>query len=148
MLKPGFDYIAVATPFYCNDGKGNFLLHKRGSKARDEVGKWDFGSGKVDFGEDVEKAVLREVKEEYGVIGQIQEQLPAHSIIRTIDGKKSHWLIIPFFVKVDINKAKITETDKFDEMAIFKLPALPHPLHSGVQFTMKKYPQYFKKYQK
>jgi len=25
----GIDYIGITTPFYCNDGKGNFLFHKR-----------------------------------------------------------------------------------------------------------------------
>ncbi len=57
-------------------------------------------------------------------------------------------MVVPFFVKVDIKKAKITEPEKFDEISIFKLTALPRPLHSGVRFTMKKYPQFFKKYQK
>jgi len=92
--------------------------------------------------------VLREVKEEYGVRGVIQEQLPAHSVIRNIDGRKSHWIVIPFFIKVDISKAKITEPDKFSEMSVFKLSSLPKPLHTGVKLTMKKYPQFFKKYQK
>ncbi|HEY4495194.1 MAG TPA: hypothetical protein VI998_04000 [Patescibacteria group bacterium] len=28
-MKLGIDYIGISTPFYCNDGQGCFLLHKR-----------------------------------------------------------------------------------------------------------------------
>ncbi len=62
--RPGIDYIGITTPFYCNDGNGNFLMHKRSEQARDEKGKWDFGSGQLDLGEEVETGALREVREE------------------------------------------------------------------------------------
>ena len=146
-LKAGIDFIGVTTPFYCNDGKGNFLLHKRSSIARDEQGKWDFGGGQLEFGEEVQAGVLREVQEEYGLKGIIQEQLEAHSIIRTQNGIKTHWLAIPFFVKVNIKKAKIIEITKVSQIGIFTLDKLPKPLHSGVKFTMKQYLKNFQKYQ-
>jgi ADP-ribose pyrophosphatase YjhB (NUDIX family) len=147
-LEPGIDYIGISTPFYCNDGKGNFLLHRRSEKARDEQGKWDFGGGQLDLGEEVQKGVLREVREEWGVNGIIQEQLETHSIFRVQHGKKTHWLAIPFFIKVNIRKAKIMELGKFSEMGIFPLKNLPKPLHSGVKYTMKRYSKNFKKYRK
>ena len=147
-LKPGIDFIGISTPFYCNDGKGNFVLHKRGAKARDEKGKWDFGGGQLDFGEQPQKGVLREVKEEWGVKGIIQEQLEPHSILRIQNGVKTHWLAVPFFVKVDVKKAKIMESTKFSAMGIFTLNKLPNPLHSAVKYTMKHYPKAFKKYEK
>ena len=147
-LKPGIDFIGISTPFYCNDGKGNFVLHKRSKTARDEQGKWDFGGGQLDFGEQPQKGVLREVKEEWGVKGVIQEQVEAHSIFRIQNGVKTHWLIIPFFIKVDLRKVKIMEPTKFSEMSVFTLANLPKPLHSGVKYTMKHYPKAFKKYEK
>jgi ADP-ribose pyrophosphatase YjhB (NUDIX family) len=147
-LKPGIDFIGISTPFYCNDGKGNFVLHKRSKTARDEQGKWDFGGGRLDFGEQPQKGVLREVKEEWGVKGIIQEQVETHSIFRTQNGVKTHWLIIPFFIKVDISRVKIMEPTKFLGMGIFTLKTLPKPLHSGVKYTMKHYPKAFKKYEK
>jgi 8-oxo-dGTP diphosphatase len=147
-LKPGIDFIGISTPFYCNDGKGNFVLHKRSKKARDEQGRWDFGGGKLDFGEQPQEGVLREVREEWGVKGKIQEQLEAHSIFRIQNGIKTHWLIIPFFIKVNLKKVKIMEPTKFSEMGVFTLTKLPRPLHSGVRYTMKHYPKAFKKYEK
>ena len=96
--RPGIDYIGISVPFYCNDGNGNFLVHRRSDQARDEHGRWDFGGGRLDFGEEVEDGVLREVMEEFGVEGEIQEQVPAHSILRNQDGIRTHWVVVPCFV--------------------------------------------------
>ncbi len=147
-LRPGVDYIGIAVPFYCNDGSGRFLMHRRGEASRDEGGRWDFGSGKLEFGEDPEDTVLREAMEEYGVEGKIQEQIPAHSIIRGESGVRTHWLVIPFFVKVDIGKARIIEPHKMTEIGVFTLDKLPRPLHTGVQQTMSRYAEYFGRYGK
>lgn len=88
--KIGIDYVGISTPFYCNDGKGNFLLHKRSKNCRDEVRRWDPGSGKLEFGLSLEDNLLKEIKEEYGCDGKIQERLPAHDIFRVINGVKTH----------------------------------------------------------
>ena len=148
-LRPGIDYVGVTTPFYCNDGNGNFLFHRRSDDARDEKGKWDFGSGQLDLWEEVGAGVLREVKEEWGVDREIQEQLPAHSLLRQNDeGVETHWVAVPFFVRVKVEDAKVMEPHKFTEMGVFDLDHIPTPLHSGVQITMAKYPEYFDKYRK
>ncbi len=145
-MKPGVDYIGVSVPFYCNDGKGNFVFHKKSKRCRDEQGKWDTGAGEINFGETVEEGVLRELKEEYGCKGKIQEQLPPHSILRKQKGKNTHWLVIPFFILVDPKKVKIKEPHKIDEIGWFKLNNLPKPLHTGFQFSFKKYKKSFDKY--
>ncbi len=145
-MDPGFDYIGISTPFYCNDGKGNFLLHKRSKNCRDEEGRWDPGSGELLHGVTLESNVLREVMEEYGCQGEIQERLPAHDIFREYNGKKTHWLAVPFFVKVDPALVRMNEPDKMDEIGWFRLDNLPSPLHTGFGFTFGKYKEYFIKY--
>lgn len=140
------DYIGISTPFYCNDGKGNFLLHKRSKNCRDEQGRWDPGSGQLEHGATVEENVLREVMEEYGCRGEIQERLPAHDIFRELDGKKTHWLAVPFFVKVNRADVRISEPDKMDEIGWFRIDNLPSPLHTGFSFTLERYKDYFHKY--
>lgn len=145
-MQPGIDYIAISTPFYCNDGKGNFLFHKRSRNCRDEQGKWDTGSGLLEFGLTPEDNVLKEVKEEYGCIGTIQEKLPTHSILRTHNGKRTHWLVIPFFVLVDPKKVKINDKDKIEEIEWRSLNNLPQPLHTGFAFSLRSYRKYFEKY--
>lgn len=146
-MKVGFDYIGVTTPFYCNDGKGNFLFHKRSENCRDEQGRWDTGSGKLDFGVSLEENVLREVLEEYGCKGEIQERLPAHDIFREQDGTKTHWVAVPFFIKVNPNEVKNNEPEKIIKFDWFKLSNLPSPLHSGFVFSFEKFRRHFEKYQ-
>jgi len=145
-MKPGVDYVGVSTPFYCNDGHGLFLLHKRSAICRDEANVWDVGSGELDYACTPEKNVLREVLEEYGCQGVIQEKMPAHSVVRTWQGHKTHWLAIPFFVKVNPKEVRNNEPEKMSEITWFKLDSLPQPLHTGFNFTLNKYPDYFKKY--
>lgn len=147
VLRPGKDFLGVTVPFYCNDGKGNFLMHQRSGSARDEYGVWDFGGERLEtLDESIESGVLRGVLEEWGVRGEIQEQLPPHLIRRVSSGETTVWLAIPHFIKVDIYAAKIMESAKFSQMGIFRLDSLPRPLHSGAKFTMKRYPEIFRKY--
>lgn len=89
---------------------------------------------------------MREIKEEYGCNGIIQERLPAHSVFGMRNGKKSHWLSIPFFVKVNPDEVKNNEPEKIDEIGWFVIDKLPEPLHPGFKFTFMKYQTYFKKY--
>lgn len=145
-MKIGFDYIGISTPFYCNDGRGNFLLHKRSKNCRDENGNWDPGSGELDFGDSLEENVLREVAEEYGCRGKIQERLPALDIFRVQNGIKTHWVAIPFFVKVKPEEVKNNEPENIDEIGWFKLDSLPQPLHSAFQFGLSQYREYFERY--
>ncbi len=145
-MRPGINFIGVSVSFYCHDSQGNFLLHKRSEKCRDERGHWDFGGGRVAMGETLEKAVLREVKEEYGVNGTIEKQLPAHSLLRKENRTKTHWLIITFIVKVDSKKVILGVPKKMTELGWFNLNNLPKPLHTGAQYTLKYYGKEFKKY--
>lgn len=145
-MKPGIDYIGITTPFYCNDGEGRFLFHKRSKNCRDEQGSWDPGSGQLEFGLTPEENVLKEITEEYGCSAEVQGSIPAHSIFRKLDKKETHWLAIPFFVKVNPMEVKINEIEKIDELGWFFLEKLPQPLHTGFNFTFTHYYNYFKKY--
>ncbi|HSE34610.1 MAG TPA: NUDIX domain-containing protein [Candidatus Paceibacterota bacterium] len=146
-MEIGVDFVGVTTPFYCNDGEGNFVLHKRSAKCRDEHGHWDPGSGKLDHGLSLEENVLKEVLEEYGCRGEIQERLPAHDIFREHNGKKTHWVAVPFFVKVERSEVRNNEPEKIDEIGWFRLDTLPEPLHTGFRYTLDRYREYFKRYE-
>ncbi|MDP3995362.1 MAG: NUDIX domain-containing protein [bacterium] len=145
-MKIGIDYTGITTPFYCNDGAGNFLFHKRSANCRDEQGNWDPGSGKLDFGTSLEENVLREIMEEYGCSGKIQERLLAHDIFREHEGVKTHWIAVSFFVEVNPKEARINEPHKMDEIGWFRLDALPDPLHTGFRHTLATFRDHFEKY--
>lgn len=145
-MKIGFDYIGVTTPFYLHDGKGNILMHKRTTQCRDEHGRWDTGSGKMEFNLSLEENVLQEVLEEYGCKGEIEGQLPAHDIFREQNGIKTHWIAVPFFVKVDPSEVKNGEPHKIEELTWFPISQLPEPLHTGFAYTFSRYKDLFGKY--
>ena len=145
-MRVGFDYVGITTPFYCHDRRGNSLLHKRSKMCRDEQGMWDPGSGQLEFDLTLEQNVLKEVREEYGCGGIIEGGLPAHDILRTIDGKPSHWIAVPFFIAVSRSLVVNNEPEKIDDIGWFRLDALPSPLHSGFQYTLSKFKSKFLQY--
>ena len=147
-MKVGFDYIGISTPFYCHDGNGKILLHKRSEKCRDEHHRWDPGSGQLEHGLSIEENILKEIMEEYGCEGELQELLPAHDIFRDQDGNKTHWIAIPAFVKIDPSKVKIGEPEKMLEIGWFSIDELPEPLHSGFAHTFNIFNEHFRKYLK
>jgi len=131
-LKRGVDFIGVTCVFFCHDGKGNVLLHKRSNKCRDEVGRWDCGAGAMEFGEEFEEAVKREIKEEYGIEPLALHFAGASNILRKNGAVGTHWIALIFAARIEPEKVKIGEPEKVDEHGWFPLNKLPDPLHSAL----------------
>ena len=139
-VKRGIDYIGVNVVFYCHDGKGNLLLHRRSAKCRDEQGCWDCGGGSMEFGETFEEAVRREIYEEYGVVPDELVHVTTHNVIRDNHGIKTHWVAVLFAVKVNPLQVCIGEPEKMDELAWFLPENIPEDRHSmfDIHFEMIK----------
>jgi len=89
--------IVVAGVVY---NKGKFLVLKRSNTEDIFPNKWELPSGKVEFGEDPNKALIREIKEETGLI--IENFFPlkcTHYIIEKPD-KKRHTVQIIYMVNL------------------------------------------------
>lgn len=138
-MKKGFDYPGVSITYFCHDGEGNFLFHKRGKNCRDEHGCWDCGGGGLKFGEKVEEVLKREVKEEYSTDVLEYEFIAYNDVHRIHDSKMTHWVALCFKVLVDKKKVKNGEPDKFDEIGWFRLDNLPDNLHSQLPSFLDKY---------
>ena len=132
-LQKGVDFIGVTCVFFCHDGKGNLLMHKRSHKCRDEQRKWDTGCGSMEFGETFEQAVKREIKEEYCVIPKNLKQIGVFNVLRMNKGAKTHWIKVLFVVLVDPMKVKIGEPEKMEKIQWFPVTGLPKPLHSQLR---------------
>lgn len=129
-LRRGVDHIGISASFIVHDGKGNVLLQKRGAGARDENGNWDVGGGAIEFGESIDEAVTREIKEELCTDALDIQFLTVYDAFREFDGTKTHWVAIMHAVQVDPQKVSIGEPDKIDELGWFTSDKLPSPLHS------------------
>lgn len=129
-LRKGVDYVGVTLSFFCHDGKGNFVMAKRGLNARDENGRWDIGGGGLEFGDKVEERLRREIKEEYCTDIIKYEFLGYRDVHREHNGLPTHWISLDFKVLVDPKQVKNGEPHKFDEIGWFTLDTIPVPAHS------------------
>jgi len=95
-------------------------LAKRGQQATNERGCWENPGGAVNFGETLEQAVKREIKEEYGIEIEITEQFPAADHL--ITQEKQHWVATTFLAKIKPGQiAKILEPQKCEVIGWFPL---------------------------
>lgn len=58
---------ALSVKVVVKDDRGRILILKRSLNSKNNRGAWDFPGGKVDEGEDIGSALLREVVEETGL---------------------------------------------------------------------------------
>ncbi|MEK7615707.1 MAG: NUDIX hydrolase [Patescibacteria group bacterium] len=66
-MEPGIDYIGVGVGALIVNEKDETLLMKRGPKSRNLIDYWNKPGGVLEFGENPDDAVYREVFEEMGV---------------------------------------------------------------------------------
>ena len=139
LMKKGIDHIGISVVYFCHDGNGNVLLAKRSENSRDERGRWDIGGGAVEFGENVEDTVRKEIKEEYLTDVKALEFLGFRDVHRADGDTRTHWVTLDFKVLVDRDKAGIGEPHKFDDLAWFTPGELPSPVHSQLPTFLEKY---------
>src|SRR5258708_24067628 len=89
-MKPGRDYVGLGVGAIVFDDTGKVFLAQRGPKATNERGTWEFPGGKVDFGEKLVDAVIREFAEEYGMVIEITALLGVNDHILLTE--QQHWV--------------------------------------------------------
>lgn len=135
--QKGFDYIGVTCVFWCHDENNRILMHRRSKNCRDEQGRWDCGGGSMEFGETFEETVRREVAEEYGVEPVEIKYITTANVLRTHDGRKTHWIKNLHWVLVDPTRVKNNDPEKIDEIGWFSIEDLPSPLHSQIDIEVE-----------
>ncbi len=113
-MKKWIDYIWawVWAMIFNEDGK--VFMNKRWKESRNEVWKWEFPWGWIDFWETCEDAIIREVKEEFDMDIEIVELLNIANHI--IPEEKQHWLSPCFIAKHIWWIPKIMEEEKCEEI--------------------------------
>jgi 8-oxo-dGTP diphosphatase len=122
-MKKGFDYIGVGVGAVIFNSEGKVFLAKRGQEVRNESGKWEFPGGAVEFNETLEKALAREVMEEYGFEVAVLELLDV--VDHIIPEEQQHWISPTFICTVKKGKPMIQEPHKCDAIGWFDLDRIP-----------------------
>lgn len=117
--KRGRDYIGVAVGAVIHDGYSRYFMAKRGANVNNEVGKWEFPGGGVEFNETLADAIKREVVEEYGFVVRPTELLGV--VDHILKDEKQHWVSPSFLCEVVSGEPRIMEPEKCDEIGWFTL---------------------------
>jgi 8-oxo-dGTP diphosphatase len=122
-MKKGIDHIGVGVGAIIYGRDNKVFLAKRGKEAKNESGKWEFPGGSVEFGETLEHALAREIREEYGIEIEILSLLDVVNHI--IHDEKQHWVSPSFICRITFGTPVIKEPHKCDEIGWFSLDHLP-----------------------
>ncbi len=136
-LIKGRDYIGVGGGCLIFNDKNEILLIHRAGKVRNEAGWWSKPGGGVDFGEKVEDAMIREMKEELDIKVRITGCLP-HTDHFTKD-KNQHWVALNFVAEIISGTPKNMELEKCDEVKWFSLDNLPKKISQTTTESIENY---------
>ena len=122
-MKKGIDYIGVGTGAIIFNKDGALFLAKRGKEARNEKHKWEFPGGSVEFGETLENALVREVREEFGFVIKVIQLLDVVNHI--LPKEKQHWVSPTYLCSYRSGEPCILEPHKCEEIGWFSLNKIP-----------------------
>lgn len=122
-MKKGIDYIGVGVGAVIFDSRGRVFLAKRGREARNESGKWEFPGGGVEYGETLEHAIAREVREEYGIEIEVLGLLDV--VNHLIPEERQHWVSPTFLCRIASGTPGIREPHKCDQIGWFAIDEIP-----------------------
>ena len=125
-MQAGKDFIGVGCGAVILNEKNQVLLLKRSNTARNKPGHWTIPGGEVEFGERVEEALVREVKEEVGVRVEIIKLLSLTNDL--IPEAEQHWVSNQFLCKIVEGIPENKEPGKHDELQWWDVHALPEKI--------------------
>ena len=122
-MQRGVDYIGVGVGAVLVDDQGRLFLARRGPRAKNERGLWEFPGGSVEFGEKLADALAREMREEYGVEIVVGELLDV--VDHILPDERQHWVSPAFICAITSGIPVIREQGKCTEIGWFHPAEMP-----------------------
>lgn len=121
-MKIGTDCIGVGVGAVISDGHGKYFASQRGPQSRNEGGLWEFPGGAVEFGDSLEDAIAREIREEFGIDIQVGELLGVCNHL--LPEEHQHWVSPSFLCTILNGTPRILEPGKCSAIGWFSLDEL------------------------
>jgi 8-oxo-dGTP diphosphatase len=142
-MKRGIDYIGVGVGAIIVDSQGRLLLARRGPKAKNERGLWEFPGGSVELGETLAEALRREMREEFGIEIVVGQLLDVVDHILKEEGQ--HWVSPTFICTIASGEPHIREPEKCAEIGWFPTDKIPSELTKITRQNLVHYLQHIKR---
>ena len=136
-MQRGIDYIGVGVGAVLVDDEGRLFLARRGPQAKNERGLYEFPGGSVEFGETLAQALVREMREEYGIEIAVGELLDVVDHILPQEGQ--HWVSPTYVCTILSGKPRILEPAKCSEIGWFRPDEMPDDLTQITHVNLKHY---------
>lgn len=136
-MKRGVDYIGVGVGAILVDDEGCIFLARRGPKAKNERGLWEFPGGSVEFGETLAEALQREMYEEYRIkisVGELVDVVD-HILLE----EHQHWVSPTFICQIISGEPSIQEPEKCTEIGWFRVDQTPKELTQITRQNLEHY---------
>ncbi len=138
-MKRGIDYIGVGVGAILVNEEGYVFLARRGPKAKNEQGLWEFPGGSVEFGETLAEALQREMHEEYGI------EIAVGALVDVVDHilpqEHQHWVSPTFICQIVSGEPQIREPEKCTEIGWFRVDQVPSELTQITRVNLEHYRQ-------
>lgn len=139
-MKRGIDYIGVGVGAIILNQNGQLFLACRGPLAKNERGLWEFPGGSVEFGERLEDALKREIREEYGIEIEIGPLIDIVDHILPEEGQ--HWVSPTYLCWLTGGEPQILEPGKCTAIGWFDVEYPPSPLTQISRENLAHYQQF------
>ena len=122
-LKPGKDYIGIGVFVLITNSNNKIILTKANQsekKGEDYKDIWSMPGGTLEFGENAEDCLIREIKEELGININNIKLLNYNDYIKN----NRHWLALNFSAETD-ETVRNLEPEKNEVVSEFSITEMP-----------------------
>lgn len=142
-MQEGKDFIGAGVGAVIFNQDGKLLVALRGDNVSNEAGKWEFPGGTIEYGEKIKDAIVREIKEEFGIDIEVIKLLDVYDHL--IPAERQHWISPTYLCKLLHGEPHIQEPGACEKVKWHTLDEIENlPLtivtQENVQDLRKKYP--------